>query len=387
MESRGRAAILGLCAAACFGLWQFLTVHYNYGGNATALFRIRPGMPVPPFLRSEHLYTFPGTQGYDGQVYHVIAHDPWMLRGSADAIVYPTFRYQRILVPALAWILALGQDRWIHAAYFAVVLGFAFLGVYWLALVAWRAGLHPAWGLAFALVPATITSIDRMTVDIALAAFTAGFVLYSETGPRWRTIVILACAVLTRETGLLLVAGYALYLFTRRRVPDGLWALAAAIPGLVWFLYLSRPGETSPVPSYAGWIPLAGFVDRVVHRTAYALPPFKETAAILGDYAALAGVAIALVLATRLALLRRWNPQASVVYVLAIAALMIRSRDVWEDANAFGRVLTPLVLLTALQFFRPNPWLALVPMLLVDSRISLDLWSQIAGVARGLVQR
>ena len=51
------------------------------------------------------LVTFFPSPGYDGQVYHLIAHDPWMRRGSAEAIVYPTFRYQRILVPALAWML------------------------------------------------------------------------------------------------------------------------------------------------------------------------------------------------------------------------------------------------------------------------------------------
>jgi len=35
-----------------------------------------------------------------------------------------------------------------------VILGFAFLGVYWLALLASRVGLDPAWGLAFTLTPA-----------------------------------------------------------------------------------------------------------------------------------------------------------------------------------------------------------------------------------------
>src|SRR5271170_3248559 len=145
--SREQPAVLGLLAVAILWSCQFLTVHYNYAGNWTALFRIRSSMPVPAFLKGEELYTFPGTQGYDGQVYHLIAHDPWMRRGSADAIVYPAFRYQRILVPALAWILALGQDRWIHATYFAVILGFAFLGVYWLSQFAMRAGRSAAWGL------------------------------------------------------------------------------------------------------------------------------------------------------------------------------------------------------------------------------------------------
>ena len=169
-------------------LWlcQFATVRYNYGGNWTALFRIAPHLPVPEFLLSERLYMFQGTEGYDGQIYHLIAHDPWMTRGTAAAIDDAAFRYQRIFVPALAWTLALGRDQYVHAAYFAVILGFVFAGVFWLARLAESRGRHPAWGLAFLAVPATITSLDRMTADIALAAFCVGYVLYA--GSAWRAL-------------------------------------------------------------------------------------------------------------------------------------------------------------------------------------------------------
>ena len=86
----------------------------------------------------------------------------------------PALRYRRILVPMLAWALALGRDSGIHAAYFATILGFVFLGVYWLARAMELGGRHPAWGLMFALTPAALVSMDRMTVDVALAAFAAG---------------------------------------------------------------------------------------------------------------------------------------------------------------------------------------------------------------------
>ncbi len=132
------AARFALAAVLFFWSWQFLTVHYNYGGNWTGLFCIAPHMPVPAFLKSEKLYIFPDTQGFDGQIYHLIAHDPWMRRGSADAILSPDYRYQRILVPALAWSLAFGRDDWVDPAYYAVILAFVFLGVYWLVHIAAR---------------------------------------------------------------------------------------------------------------------------------------------------------------------------------------------------------------------------------------------------------
>lgn len=390
--------LLALFAVLAAWTWMFLTVHYNYGGNWTALFCIRPGMPVPAFLKSENLYIFKNSEGYDGQVYHLIAHDPWMRKGSVDAIAGASFRYQRIFVPALAWALALGHDPWIHASYFAVILAFVFLGVYWTAQFAARIGRSRLWGLGFLMAPATIVSLDRMTADIALAAFATGFAWYcldsdasdSAAGSwsksrAWKIPVLLTCAALTRETALPIIGGYAIYLVTRRRFLNALLTAATACPAAAWYIYLSRL-ERSSAPEYLGWIPFAGFADRIFHPVLYSISPFKNALALLLDYAALSGIAIALIIAIRLALRRRWDSAACAIYALALAGIFVRSRSVWEEAYAFGRVLSPLMLLTALDALRMNPWLAVLPMFLVDSRISLNLVSQIQGVFRGITR-
>ena len=371
---------------------MFLTVHYNYGGNWTALFCIRAGMPVPAFLKSEDLYIF-GNEGYDGQVYHLIAHDPWMQKGSADAIADVSFRYQRILVPALAWLLAGGQDRWIHAAYFAVILAFVFLGVYWTAGFAIRIGRPALWGLVFLFAPATIVSLDRMTVDIALAALAAGFAYYtldSRATPAWKILVILACAALTRETALPIIAGYAVYLFTRKRFLQGVLAVATVLPAAAWYVYLRRSAEPSPITSYLDWIPFAGFTQRILHPAVYESTGWKNNVAIACDYLALAGVALALLFAVRLALRRRWDAQSAAIYALAIATAFVRSPSVWQEAYAFARVLTPLLFLAALQLLKSRPLkssalIAFAPLLSPDAAIALALWRQIHGVIQGLL--
>jgi hypothetical protein len=376
---------------------MFLTVHYNYGGNWTALFCIRASMPVPAFLKSENLYIFPNSEGYDGQVYHLIAHDPWMQKGSAGAIADVSFRYQRILVPALAWMLACGQDRWIHAAYFAVILAFVFVGVYWTAGIAVRFGRPALWGLVFLFAPATIVSLDRMTVDIALAAFAAGFAFYTiESSDRlsWKILVILACAALTRETALPIIAGYAIYLGTRKRLLQGALAAATVLPAAAWYLYLRRSADPSPVTSYLDWIPFAGFGERIVHPAVYASTHWKNLVATTCDYLALAGIALALIFAVRLALRRQWDAQSAAVYALAIATAFVRSPSVWQEVYAFARVLTPLLLLAGFQVLRSRPkstplkssaWIAFAPLLLPDAAIALALWRQILGVIQGLL--
>jgi len=41
--------------------------------------------------------------------------------------------------------------------------------------------------------------------------------------------------------------------------------------------------------------------------------------------------------------------------------------------------------LTGLEYFAASPWLAFAPMFLVDTRISLNLVAQIAGIFRGAI--
>jgi hypothetical protein len=378
-----KPAILGLIAVAVLWGWQFLTVHYNYGGNWSGLFCIRDTMPRPPFLQSEDLYLFQHSEGYDGQVFHLIAHDPWMRKGSREAIAGASFRYQRIFVPALAWMLAFGQDRWVHASYFAVILAFVYLGVYWTAKFAARAGMAPAWGLAFALTPAAITSIDRMVADVALAAFVAGFALYCGKQANWRVLVIFVCAALTRETALPIIAGYCLFLLSRKQFAGAILSAATVLPAIAWVAFESR-GAPELQTNYGTWIPFAGFLERLIHPSPYSLTLAKLAITQVLDYAALAGVALAFALAVRIAIRKEWAALSAAVYASALVIVFLKSRDVWEESYAFGRVLTPFMLLTMLRELSRSPWLALLPIVMVDARVSLNLSGQVLGILRGI---
>ncbi len=377
-----------LAALAATGLWlcQFSAVRFLYGGNWTGLFCISPRMPVPEFLRTEQLYLFPGSTGYDGQIFHLVAHDPWMRRGSPRAITGSGFRYQRILVPALAWTLALGRDEWIHAAYFAVILGFSFLGVFWLARVAQTRQLHPAWGLAFLAVPATITSADRMTADVALAALVAGFALYAGSGSIWRTTAICAAAILARETGGLIVAGYGIYLLSRGEIRRMFAAAGAFLPAAAWYLFINHGASRSEAIGYLNWIPLSGLLDRIVHPAAYAIGGWRGEAAVLFDFLALAGVGLLLAAVARLVLARRWDALSAAIFAFALATILLSRRDVWEDAYSFGRVISPLLLLVFIEDLPARPFAALAPMALIDLRIGLNIGRELEAILHGLLK-
>ncbi len=72
------------------------------------------------------------------------------------------------------------------------------------------------------------------------------------------------------------------------------------------------------------------------------------------------------------------------IYALAAAAIFLGSRAVWDDAYAFGRVLTPFLLLTAIETAPAHPLVAILPILCVDSRLGLNFVTQIEGVLHGL---
>jgi hypothetical protein len=387
------SAAWAIAALALVLLWQFLTVRHNRAGNWTALFLIGQDYRMPSELAAG-AYRFPG-QGFDGEMYRVVAHDPFLERGYAPYVDVPTDRYRRILVPALAYLLAGGRQPWIDAAYIAVIALFIFAGAYWLSQWAVLAGAHPAWALAFLLTPATLISMDRMTVDVALVAFTAAVVLYWRTGSARKLFVVLLLACLVRDTAVLLVAGLCLFeLLHRRFARVALWA-SAALPMFVWYFLLSR---IFPAKMHYGapvWFANKlgpGLFYHMFQPPRYPLPPALETVARFADALALAAILLACVLAILLVLRSRpTGPLAISALLFAALVFALTDRQYWTDVNGYARVLSPLLLLVALPSIanESHPafpwWLGLVPSIVVDLRLGLQFASPIGGVLRGLL--
>ncbi|MGH9614310.1 MAG: hypothetical protein ACRD4P_14650, partial [Bryobacteraceae bacterium] len=209
-----------LCyAALCVLLvlsWQALTVHFNYGDDWSALFYTGAFTSEPPAIADEEIYRFANSSGFDGQYYHFIAHDPFLRNGTERFVDNPRLRWRRILVPLLAWGAAFGQPDYIDSTFLGTILAFLFLGAWWLSTFCRERGLNAAWGLTFALIPAVLVSIDRSTIDISLAALSIGFIVAADSGPPWLLYLILICAPLARETGLVLNIAYVIYALTRK---------------------------------------------------------------------------------------------------------------------------------------------------------------------------
>jgi len=383
-------ALLSVCAVFA---WQSLTVRYSYGGNWTGLFCTGALFQQPAPLASEHIYLNAGSVGYDGQAYHYIAHDPFFQRGFSQLLDDPRLRTQRILVPLLAWLLALGVDSRIDAALIAVQLLFCGLGVYWLSRLA-VLQQRSAWsGLWFLALPPVLVSIDRLLTDSALAALAVGFVLYSRIN-RWRAVwFICALAALTRDTGLVLTAAMVLFFAWEGEWRRAALFILALAPAQGWNYYCRL--HTPPDPSrWLGLIPLQGLLTRCFHQHLYSnLQSTVAALCIALDYVAILGIALALWQAFEMARSRRTTPVAIAVYGYALIAVFARNPDVWADAYGFGRTLGPLLLLLALERFSTQPQTAratcatCLPIALIDPRILLQWGRQVINVAMGLAGR
>jgi hypothetical protein len=379
--TRHRARAL-YCAAAVTLLalgWQYLTVTHNFGGNWTALFCTGDRQTIPPALAPE-LYIFRDSGGYDGQFYHYMAHDPWFREGLAAYIDSPRMRARRILVPALAHIL--GGGRSVHAAYIGVVLLALFAGVYWTGRFLQVHGRHPAWSGLFLLLPATVVSLDRMTVDIALAAATAGFCYFYATNrylPLW---LIAMAAPLIRDTGFLLPVALGIDLLMRRRIRDLLLLALTPLPALAWWGFVALKTPAADVP-WISWVPLAGFFHYFLHPGGYSFGPLVSRFLQALDLLALLGAGLAIALSARLAFRRRFDGISTAAALFALLG-GISGEVIWVHVYSYGRTLTPLLLLAALGALPRSPRWELLPLALIAPRLLAHVAFQALGAAQSI---
>lgn len=382
--ARTRPLLVGLIAVLAVFAWQAAYIGLAHDGNWTALFLTGSTFGVPAALVDEGIYEVPGGAGYDGQFYHVIAHDLRLGPESREFLDSPRLRWRRILVPLLANVLALGQQRWIDAAYFAVILGAVFLGTFWLAGFAMSEGL-PAWfGLAFLAVPAVAGSIERMTVDVALAALAVGLWYCHGRGPRWAVYLILALAPLARETGIALPAAAVAYSIYRRERKRALAEASTALPFLGWAAYVHSATVPDIAEPWGSYVPLWGILSRTYRLFAGPVPRGEVFQGVILDGMAVLGIWIGLYLAYRAIRQPPLTLFKSSLAAFALFAVFLGSRSVWFDGIAFARVLSPFIVWLLMYGMPVRAWQMALPLILTFPRAAHEVVLRSLEVVRGV---
>jgi len=366
-----------LCALIGLG-WQFATVQRNYGGNWTALFCVGANTRLPD-LPQENIYRFANSTGFDGQFYYLIAHDPSPTGSMASNIDTPDLRYERILIPLLAYTAALGRPAAIAAAFITINLIFLFLGSWWLGRAATFYGGSAAWGLAFLLVPAVPISLDRMTVDLALTALAAGAFYFYLSNQTKKMLLALALACLTRDTGVVIVAGFAVNFLMRRQWHKAFATMAAAVPFALWFGYVMAVHPLQLPP----WLPTHPFRwtwGFLADPKPYPFSPAINAAVRLLDLAAMAGLVLAMAVAFSDAFGKALNPARLTNLLFAGVFVYLLALDEWTHVYDFGRIASPLAMNLLLYGAVSGRLWMLAPALLMSLRVAAQLAPQAIGI-------
>jgi hypothetical protein len=240
--------IVGLIALA----YVVLTL-WRYGGDPFKFVLV--GTSLDPGLPN-------GTAGYDGQFAYQIARDPL---GASRYLDVPAYRYQRILYPLVARVLALGQSA---------LVPWSIIIVNWLALVAgtWFTeeilagrGASRWYALSYGLFGGLMMAVRLdLTEPLAFALAQAAVLGYERKHVRVAA-VLLALAALTKETTLLVAAGFLLSFALSRRWRDLIeWAVIIGAPFAAWQVILRiwlgawGIGSGGAMATPFEWIPYRG---------------------------------------------------------------------------------------------------------------------------------
>lgn len=357
-RSIGHALARSSLAPMVVALVAFLVMAWGAGrpfgqeANPSFLLKLGSQFAGNPTLLPSDAYVFKGT-GYDGQFSFYIAQDP-LLTGKVANRDHATsahfdelaYRYQRIMLPALAYVASGGGDPdvlpWvIPLINLLAVLGSGFLLARFLA----SRGRSPWLSLAYMLSLGTLAGVlNDLTNPLAVSLLVAGVIWWLD-GRTVGPVVVFTAALLTRETFLVPVAAICLLELVRRRrhglpwlIPVGAWA--------AWQLYLSLALEASVGGQHVARpspIPIVGSVRKIwdVLHDDIAGAANWEVMMVLALLAMFGLLVVRAVAAVRASFAARRVPSPEealpIVGVAALALMPFLTNELWRNPLSYTR--------------------------------------------------
>lgn len=218
--------------ALCLIYLTAVAVHY---GNVLEF--VRPGSEY-----AGNLSTYSrDAEGYDGQFDYYIAVDPVNARAHMDV---PAYRFQRVLYPLLARVLAFGQVPFVPYTLVGINLAALAFGTAILERLLEAEHVSAWYALVYGLFAGVFVAVRASTNEPLAYALVLAAIWATERGRiRWGTF-FLALAALTKETTLFFAAGYLLYFMVQKKGEHRQWrsaivvVLGVGIPFAVWQITL-----------------------------------------------------------------------------------------------------------------------------------------------------
>jgi hypothetical protein len=328
-----RTVVLVVLVAVVFWVLVVAVVSFrHYGGDIRGLLCIGEDVHLPaPFDGIPRS----GPAGYDGQQYAALATDPFLRKlDTPAAFDAPPYRASRILVPLLAWVLALGNPAAAIVAYQLLCWGLAVAAVFlvarWLAIE----GHSPWWALILVANAGLAAAIIRSTLDGAAVCLIIAVLLAHSRERFPLTIALATAAVLTREVSYLAVLAIALDELRRRRPGRAvIITVTPLVPFLGWQLYIkSVLGASGLMVGGKLVIPLTGLWQKLEILLHGSGPSWQDVFVVC----AIAATTLALVLvASRPS---TWTSLEMAFLAFATLGLVLRN-DAYLEAWGYCRIM------------------------------------------------
>lgn len=338
---RGGLVIMVIFILTNFSLEHGFTRLLSFGDKQSAQ---HPRHPL-----ATGVYLMPNT-GYDGQFYAQLAFDPSLrdptFRTCIDHLPY---RARRIGLPLVAWSLGWGNPAW-------VLQVFALLNVaIWLILAVqlrrWLSGLPEGeaclrWAACLFAV-GTLDSVRQSLTDLPATWLCVWSLVVWERGPAAGSKLLAALAVLTKETSLLLCAGWWPVHFRRSAwthwIPT---CVLISTPWLLWMCYLSwTVGFASGIGGNLDW-PGAAMIRYLPATGEKILSGQSPLHAWFGILAALSGLTQVAVYAAW----RDWHNSWWRVGAANAVLFLCLGDSVWASTMAPLRVTLPMTWILLMKF-------------------------------------
>jgi hypothetical protein len=248
---------------------DFIKIGTWYQGmsHASSVIKVDPTY-VPPRNREAGQ-----GNGYDGQFSYYMALD---FTNAHHYMDYPAYRYSRLLYPAVARAVTLGDRQLVPQA--LIVVNWLAIGGLTLAIAAWlrRRAYSPWLALPVGLSPGLLLGVQRdLTEPLAYALVAAGVYLFDYGGRRrliWAGLAF-GLAGLARQTtlvfplclvGAMLLSGRGRPLADRVRAnyaPAAGFALLSVLPFVVYVAFLYFWLGSTAKGTLLEWVPFSGLVE------------------------------------------------------------------------------------------------------------------------------
>src|SRR4051794_7329203 len=364
------AIVIAICYIA------FFVLLLRARGGDVSLFVIAGGQNVDASRVPPGLTVIPNIGGYDGIWFYRLAINPFSGVQAAHGIRIdnPPYRQQRILYPLIVWLLSLGQVTWIPwllviVNIIAAAAMAAFAGAF-----AKRFGLNAMWGVILPLYPGFVLTFSRDLAEMVTAAFAMGAICAIASRRNTTAAVMLTCAVLTRETTLLLAFALAAawlierLLHREQRVAAMTFSLPIAVYS-VWQIVLAVRWGVSPLRAGAPDRSLP-FVEFAHFLAAASFRRNHQDRLYFLESLFLAAVVIIIVMVWRRS---RAPLEWRMAWLGYLAIFSILPHTIWIEDYGFLRIFADLFLVSAaliIPSYSAARWLTLL--------ISANLWYYLA---------